>query len=216
MPKEKAGVAIAGNNLVSFSAAMSSQEREDVLDLLLYADFFASQTYDRRVLWKSWLDYYRNRLVKYGCSLKCLIMREPVVITDPYDLDRLTFKIVGEEGSPELANLAQASFSAMRINQYAREFLEHGTGKGRAGGFQIVPCEKTADGEIEILLCAFQANALEVVDEGWFWDTSVRDLVFRVVGGAYAFSSDRYAPYRDEIRTKLTQGASRRIQDLEI
>ncbi|WP_297844388.1 hypothetical protein [Pseudomonas sp.] len=216
MPGKKTRLAIAGNNLVSFSVGMSNQEKEDVLDLLLYADFFASQAYDRRLFWKNWLDYYRNRLVRHGCSLKSLIVRDPVVITDPHELDRLTFSIVGKEGSAELASMVQASFSAMRINQYAREFLQRGTGAGRVGSFQIVPCERTADGEIRIFLCALQVNALEVVDEGWFWKTSVRDLVFRLVGGAYAFSSDRYAPSRNEIRNKLIQNSSRFVQDLEI
>ncbi|MDY7563208.1 hypothetical protein QN382_05460 [Pseudomonas sp. 10B1] len=216
MIKEHTRIAIAGNNLVSFVAGMSTQEKEDVLDMLLYADFFASQAYDRRVHWKSWLDYYRNRLVRHGCALKSLIVRDPVVITDPYELDRLTFKVVGAEGSAELAGLVQASFSAIRVNDYARAFFQRGTGAGRIGSFQIVPCDRTRDGQIRIFLCALQINALEIVDEGWFWNNNTRDLVLRLVGGVYEFSRDNYASSRDQIRTKLIQNSTRFIQDIEL
>ncbi|MEB0079951.1 hypothetical protein QN386_06485 [Pseudomonas sp. CCI3.2] len=216
MITKKTHMAIAGNNLVSFVAGMSVQEKEDILDLLLHADFFASQAYDQHVHWKSWLDYYRNRMVKHGCQLKSQILRAPVVITDSCELDRLTFKVVGTEGSAKLARLVQASFNAIRVNEYAQAFFRRGTGAGRIGSFQIVPCERTANGEIRVFLCALRINALAVIDDSWFWDNTHRDLVLHLVGGVYAFSTARYAPFREQIRTKLVQNSTRFIQDIEL
>ena len=45
-----------------FAPGVPPQEKQDVSDLLLQADVFASTTWDRKVHWQSWLDYHANRL----------------------------------------------------------------------------------------------------------------------------------------------------------
>lgn len=216
MNRDKPNSVMGGSNLVLFAPGISRQEKDDILDLLLYADYFASQAYRRQEFWKSWMDYYRNRLVRYGSTLKSQITKPPMVISDSHELDRATFAIVGSQGSVALADLVQTSFRALRVDQYARAFFESGRGAGNLGSFQIVPCEKTATGEVLILLCGLHISANTVTDIFGPRERTQRGMVLRLVGGTYAFKPDVYAPHREMIRSRLVANAIRSVQNLEL
>lgn len=214
MINEKTNLAITGGNLVSFAAGLSVEEKEDILDLLAYADFFASQAWNRQEYWTSWIGYYRNRLENRGCQLRSPIVKEPMVVSDTLELDRITYEIAGVEGSEQLARLVENTFQAMRINDFAQDFFTSNVGKGRLGAFQVVPCERNAAGEVLVLLCALHISANSQVTDLGFWTRSKQEMVLYIKGGVYSFSRDRYAPYREGIRAKLTENASRYIQDI--
>lgn len=73
-------VLLTGESMMSFAPNLMKEERDDLFDLLMQADGFASRAFDRQQLWKSWMDRYRNRLEKHGC-------RPVSLITEPAQVD---------------------------------------------------------------------------------------------------------------------------------
>lgn len=207
---------IAGSNLISFMGGVSRQEKKDVSDLLRYADFFAGQTYDRNEHWNSWIDYYRNRLNTYGCTLSSRILMTPMVITDPQELERIRVDVTGTTASASLGKLITKTFQQVRIDERARAYFQHGRGNSTLGTFQLVGCEKTDAGEILILLCALHANAYAEVDILGLTERVQRDIVMHFKGGVYTFDRNTYALNRQMISSKLRNITRLAIKDVEL
>ncbi|GFM89509.1 hypothetical protein PSCICO_49080 [Pseudomonas cichorii] len=206
---------IAGNTIVSFSSTVSRQAREDIADMLLYAEFFATQSYRPNEFWTSWLNYYRSTLVRSGCKLKSQIVKEPMVITGAEELDSISFDITGSVRVDNLLELTRRSFKAARLNQYARHFFQYGSGSGSVGNFQIVPCEEVA-GEVHLLLCGLHASSTITSDSrgGDSWIN--REMVVRLGGGVYAFNRTVFASQRERIRARLKAVGNLNIRQIDI
>ncbi|MCD5989927.1 hypothetical protein KDX30_18695 [Pseudomonas sp. CDFA 553] len=213
MSEMTSSVVVAGSNLISFMAGLTREEKKDVSDLLRYADYFASQTYDRSELWTSWMGYYRNRLEKFS-TVKARIVKEPMVITDAEELEQITASVVGTTGSTSLARLMQHSLRTVRIDKDAQLFFQHGRGSGRLRTFQVVGCEKTPAGQILIVLCALHANAYTEVDILGLSERIQRDIVLRISGGVYELDREQYAMQRESITSKLRYVTRLAIQDI--
>ncbi|RMQ50565.1 hypothetical protein ALQ04_03832 [Pseudomonas cichorii] len=206
---------LVGNTIVSFSPGVSAQSREDIADLLMYADFFASQSYRPGEFWTSWLNYYRSSLVSSGCKLTSQIVKEPMFITSAEQLDSISFEIAGSVHVENLVELARRSFKAVRLNQYARYFFQYGAGTGTVGNFQVVPCEEVG-GQIHILLCGVHARSTATSDSrgGDSWIN--REMIVRLGGGVYAFNSQVFASHRERIRTRLKAVGNFNIRQINI
>lgn len=215
MASQNFNALIAGNNIVSFSSTVSRQAREDIADMLMYAEFFATQSYRPDEFWNVWFNYYRTSLVWSGCKLKSQIVKEPMVISDAQELDNISFDITGSVHAARLLELARRSFRAARLSEYARHFFRYGSGSGSIGNFQVVPCEEAA-GEIHLLLCGLNASSAVTSDsfDGESWIS--REMVVRLGGGVYAFNSSAFAPHRERIRARLKEVGNFNIRQIKI
>lgn len=206
---------IAGKNLVSFSGVPMSS-RGDILDMLMYADFFATQTWRPQSQWSSWIEYYRKQLGASGCRLISQIVKQPAFIKQAGELDNLGFGVTGSVRVRELMDLARRSFKAARLNEYARHFFESGSASGYYSTFQVVPCEKVGTDDILILICGLHASATVTSESmGGDWWTN-REMVVRLAGGVYNFNSQAYAPHRQRIQTRLDEMGKFNIQQVSI
>ncbi|HEX8595473.1 MAG TPA: hypothetical protein VF682_19690 [Pseudomonas sp.] len=207
---------IAGNTLVSYDG-VPRQSRDDIADMLMYADFFASQSYRRHEFWTSWLDYYRSQLVKVGCRLEALITKEPMVISDASELDEISFIIKGSVPVDNLIALTQRSMVMVRLDEFAESFFQYGAGSSAVNGFQIVPCvENAKTGKVHLLLCSLHVStSVESDNRGGSWRTN-REMIVRLGGGVYSFDSKAYELHRDRIRTRLQQVARFNIRHISV
>ena len=184
---------------------------------MLYADFFATQSYRQAENWTTWLNYYRSQLLASGCRLKSIIVKEPMFITDARDLDEVGFAVTGSVRVANLMALMRRSFKAARLNEFARHFFQYGAGSGGLNSFQVVPCEAVAGtDEVHILLCGLHASTrVESESRGGDWRTR-REMVVRLGGGVYAFDRSAYAAHRERIRARLNAVGRFNIQQISI
>lgn len=210
-----ANAVISDTNLISFSG-ISREDRADILDLMMYADFSASQTWRREENWTSWIDYYRKRLEACGCRLRTNIVKQPMVISSAAELDNLSFGVVGSVAVSGLLQLARRSIKGARISQYAQHFFAMGQSAQALSTFQIVPCEATASGEVSILVCGLYASATTSSEgRGGDWGTD-RQMVVRLAGSVYSFSQAAYGPYRERVRTHFENRGPFNIKHISI
>ena len=213
---ESSNAVIAGKNIVSFSPGIKAADRADLLDLMMYADSFASQTYRKNEHWLSWMLYYRDRLERSGCRLRSSIVKPPMVINNVRELDKIRIGFNSEIHADKLLDLARRSFKVAALNQYAQDFFEFGSDSGTLNTFQIVPCESLADGEISFLLCGLHANA-NVASErrGGDWRLN-REMVVTIAGGVYSLSGQDFSAHRERIRSHLQQKGRFNIAHINI
>jgi hypothetical protein len=206
---------VTGNSLVSFSD-VDPHHRNDILDLLMYADFFATQTWRPHSNWTSWIEYYRKQLTYSGCQLKSQIVKQPMVISSARELDNVSFGVTGSVRVKGLMDLARRSFRTARLCEQARHFFEFGTGSGYFSHFQIVPCETVGTDEVSILVCGLHARASVVSDSrGGDWRVN-REMVVRLAGGVYTFNGQSFSPHRQRIQSRLLEVGRSNIHGLSI
>jgi hypothetical protein len=194
---------VTGNNIVSFSTGVTPSDRADLLDLMMYADIYASQSYRRERDWTSWMLYYRKQLEYSGCRLRSLIVKEPMVINSARELDDIGFSVKGSVRIANLLELTHRSIKAARLSEYARHFFEYGSDSGSLSAFQVVPCENLAGGEISFLVCGLHASATATSDDrGGDWLVG-REMVVRVAGGVYSLTGQDFTTHRERIRSRL-------------
>jgi hypothetical protein len=196
---------VAGNNIVSFAAGVLAADRVDLLDLMMYANIYAGQSYRVEENWISWMLYYRKQLEYSGCRLRSLIVKEPMVINSARELDDIGFSVKGTAQIANLLELTRRSFKAARLSEYARHFFEYGSGSGSLSTFQVVPCENLAEGEISFLVCGLHASATVMSDDrGGDWRVD-REMVVRLAGGVYSLRRQDFSVHRERIRTRLLE-----------
>lgn len=208
---------IANNNMLAFAPGVSEQDRNDIADMLMYADFFASQSYRMQDGWNGWLDYYRSQVVKAGCKLKSPLVKEPMFITDAGELDTIGFGLKGAVRAANLIALAHRSLKAARLNDYASHFFQYATESGSFSHFQVLPCETVAGTDVlHILLLGVHASATvnsQIVGGDW---RQSREMVVRLGGGLYEFNRTSYAAHRERIRSRLAQVGTFNIRQITI
>lgn len=192
-----------------FAAGLHPQEKQDISDLLLHADVFASSAWERKVHWQSWLDYHANRLKKHGCRVRAILTNPPLFIESEHDLrEPLALQIKGGDDSPILGDMLIDGLNRSGYYGFCIEFLRHGSGPAHLADFQIVPCIRRADGDLSLMVCGLQAKGLYEKDK--------RQVVLRLAGVEYIFDANAYAPYRAEVQQHLLRYATQRIKHTEL
>lgn len=216
MSTDISNMVVAGSNLVTFIAGVSQQEKSDMLGVLRFADYFASQTWRRQEQWTSWIPYYRSQLLKFGCTLQTQIAMQPAVLTDTADLNTMFYKIRGACGVDQLADMVEQSYRTIRVNQHARQFFAYGRGSGNLGTFQSIPCIRDDNGQLQILMVGMHANTYATTDILGLSERTQRSIVLRLSGGVYSFSPERYAPHRESVRARLRDISRLAIQNVSL
>lgn len=207
---------VAGNNIISFAPGVSAADRDDLLDLMMYADLYASQSYRVEENWVSWMLYYRKQLEYSGCQLRNPIVNEAMLINSARELEDIRFSFKGTVQIAHLLELTRRSFKAAQLSEYARHFFEYGSGSGSLSTFQLVPCENLAEGEISFLVCGLHASATVISeDRGGDWRVD-REMVVRLAGGVYSLRRQDFSAHRERIRTRLLEIGRFNINQISI
>ena len=207
---------IVGSSVVSLFEGIASQDRQDILDCISHAHQFASKHFDQRADYVNWLFRYRERLNSRGCVLKYPIMQEPKVVNSPSDLDSVAFNIITSGGSDLLVAQARECWRALRVRQYASQFLGSGVGNQELMRLQLVPCMQDDAGDIALLLCCIRLTGSEEVRDFDFWTQTRKEMLLRISGGVYRFERAVFGKYRDQIRSQLTRDADSAIKEFPI
>lgn len=197
------------NSLVAFVPGMSEQEQADLLNVLLYAQSFASHSRDLKSDWHGWMHVYRSRLAARSFKRISIIAGDSEVLGNADDLVQATFKVIGSSANGRLIDLVRRSFEVMGIHQIANAFFDGNIESGQLGSFQIVPCEKTASGEVSVLLCGLHLTS-DAYSQGR------RRLIFHFKGGSYRFDNHAYAAHRDSVSDYLRNKANATVMHVKL
>jgi hypothetical protein len=207
--------ALVGNSLVSFSADVAQQDREDMVDCLLRVDRLAGQV-SREANFSYWTYRYGKGLEQRGCIKSCAIIHQPIVITSAKALENTTFEVIRATGASDLARQAVESLQALKVQQLARHFFESGSGQGDFARFQVVPCLMSDDGELIVVVSGIQLSGEVSIRDFDFWTQTSPDMVLRISGGAYRFDRDAYAGHRARIKRELGEAAEQSIETFSL
>lgn len=198
-----------GTTVVSFVAGMPEGEKQDVMDCLLYAELIASSFGGERGF--SWISRYQYSLMTLGFTLTSHVVNRPLQITVAEQVDDYSIEIRGDETTQALAQLLAQSLEAMNVKGWVTEYLGLGAGESRLSTFHCVPCEKTRQGKIAIVVCGLVlTSAITGANEGG------QIIELSAKGGGLVFDRAAYAEKREEVQNTVRKLALGMIKDIEI
>jgi hypothetical protein len=210
----KQGAAIVGSNLVALAETLSREDRQDVMDLLLYAELEANKKYDKNELAKSWMNHYQRTLVTHGCELKSFLNEEPIFVPSTNGLHGVALSLIGSEGSAQLERLARSAIEALKLDAFASEFYQGQAAAKNTLVFSITPCELTPTGEPAVFFCGLKLVSTIDVKGAWLWKTTFRDVSLFPAGGTFIFKREAYAKHRQRLRDEAALQSDRFIRNI--
>lgn len=199
----QAGVLLSGNDLVSFSEDTSQQERRDILDCLRYSQSLANKKHDRNRAWRRWINTYQAGLYKSGFTLSGALPHEVRSISDSRELHHVMGNVIEATGHQALSVLARTALQTMLGSPHAQSFFDGWFTFGRSESMQVIPCRKDAAGFIDVMICGVQMHTEETAGS-WFKSPQAL-MTIAIDGGAFRYSAQGYAPYRQMIRNELKE-----------
>jgi len=211
---------ILGSNLVSFLPGISAQERQRILDCLLFCEFYAAKAVpDKKKEWERWIGMYQRMLPVTGFIQATALDAPSVKVSNKKEFGRESVKLVSRISSRGLASAAEGALDDMLKSPHAQSFfsswLKFDT--GRSDSFQVIPCMKNRAGHIEIAVCGLQMitrTRLKKIPTG-LWPFTY-EMTITVRGGVYAFDRTNYDVNRERIEQELVEGGARITERIDL
>lgn len=198
-----------GTTMVSFVAGMPEGDKQDVMDCLLYAELMANSLGGERDF--SWISRYQYSLMTVGFVQTSHVVNRPLRILVAEQIDAYSVEIRGDETTQSLAQQLAQLLEALNIKRQVVEYLELGVAESRLSTFHCVPCEKTRQGKVAIVVCGMVLTcAPSAANE------NDRVIELNAKGGGLVFDSAAYAEKREEVQRTVRTFALGMIKDIEI
>lgn len=210
----KQDAAIVGSTLVALTETLSMEDRQDVMDLLLYAELEANKKYNKDEVAKSWMNHYQRTLVKHGCELKSFLNEDPIFVPRTNGLHGVALSLIGSEGSAPLERLARSAIEALKLDTFASEFYQGQASAKNTLVFSMAPCELTPTGEPAVFFCGLKLISTVDVTGAWLWKTTFRDVSLFPAGGTFIFKREAYAKHRQRLRDEAGSQSDRFIRNI--
>jgi len=205
---------LMGSNLVAFAPSVPANLRADVMDCLLYAQLSADAKFDRSRTWRQWIEQYQRILYQKGARISGALNPVRLKIERLSDLSRIRHHLAGSATSPQLRVLLERSINELMNSDHAKTFFGSWFSAGRSESMQVIPCEATQDGGVNILVCGLQMTTTAFKPGIFFWEVLGGEMIVTANGGSFLMTEDSYAPFREPIASYLATQAQQVIQEL--
>lgn len=210
---------IAGSSLVSFLPGLSTEERSQILDCLLFAELCHANQYDREKQWERWIDAYQQALPITGFRRTLELNAGPKRTTSKKGFQREADRIVTAIASQDLANAARTALDTMFQSPAAQRFFSDWFtfSSSRSDSFQVIPCQKNRSGQIEIAVCGMRMTTRTTVSKNPFslWPFTY-ELTLLLKGGTFSFDSATHATNRARIEQELREVATEYLERIPL
>jgi len=196
---------IAQNSLVSFAGALPRQDREDVLDSVLYMRQQANGRFDIRSDFKQWGLYYANGLLDLGWELDLTYAFEPSVPK----LYESVLELIGDQVSAvkhsSIRDMAIKTFEALNDDKSILSWFGEQVVVNDLATFQTMPCIHDGNGDVYMFMLGMNMSVTRNLQEFLFPIRSRTGKAIVVEFGAtgMSLSRSRYTGNREYVKSML-------------
>ena len=217
--------AVVANNIVSFVAGMSKQNKEDIKNSILLATLVANKACPE-LSGKSWYKKYMEVLsnacawVPGGWKYVDFTATEQRFTMDEVGMSILS-KAVAVVAAPGagamlLLGVAQQAIEALQANQKPLKLFERKSRTHKGGAFNIASCVESEDGEVAMAIGYVDFSSVVSVTNVLFWEWNSDSVSIHQVAAPLVFNQSVYAHVRDSIMRKLGANAISAVEGYEI
>ncbi len=222
---EGAGAAVAGGTLIAFAEGVSRQNKDDVMNSLLYATLAANVKYNPESQSDQWYGLFNTVLSRLGwLSTKWSYARYRAT-QQRFTMDEVGLEILGSAiaaatlpGPASLAMLkvAKDAVTALSARKEPLRLFERQTKTHRGGNFRIAACAESADGDVSLAMGAVAFSSNINVTNVMFWEWQNSDVETYKGENSLVFNTRVYASVRDVVQKKLDENARNALEEFDI
>lgn len=194
------GFRMIGDNRLSFADEVVGEDRQNMMDLLVYAEMYATQAVAHNRQPEAWHEFYHACLLRHGCRLVSFLAQSTARALTPQHVR--DFKVVlVERGENEVfVQLVSQSLAAMQLEEKAaRHFASSAMPQREAEKAllcKVSPCYTDAHNQPYLGFCGLVMRYEVEVDHGFLTDVYHRFVTLTPHGGCYLFDRGVYAEHR--------------------
>jgi len=210
---------VNAGSLVIFVGEISSQNREDVLNSMLFAQLSADKRYDRLSETDEWYKVFVKVLQIMGLVIENVQFEEYQKIGSTVKVSEAIMEILDDTLSESEKKIVEKTISSLETTENGscwNVFDKKSSGLGKFKNFQIVPCKEDGHGNIIVDICTFYFKASSVPIH-WMWAKfRSSDITLFTGKQSCTLETKVYAHVRDIISQRVVTDAKALIVDCKI
>ena len=193
-------VHMIGGNRVSFTDSIVAHDRQDIMDLMLYADMYATHAVAQDDHPESWHEFYHACLVRHGCTLISFLASSTASAYTVAQVEAFKVYVVSRAPEGRFTELVNQSLAALKPHEKARRHLQSEAVPQRVPDKAVLckvsPCYGDAHNHPIVSFCGLVMRYETSVEKGWLNDVYTRFVTLTPHGGCYRFDRALYATHR--------------------
>lgn len=217
-------VALPGNILV-FTEGMSSQNKQDVMDSMLFASLAADRQFRPDVLREQWYERYTQVLRTLGWVTHSARFSDYRTQVSRFTMEQAALDILAAAvkaavlpGATAMAlqQAAKDTFAALKAQEKPLRLFESHYKGHRQGGFVVGACHELSDGTPNAVIGVVKFAASSQVTQLLFNEWTRTQVSLHHAEDSVALAMHHYAGLRDLVRGKLGASALAAVEAIDI
>lgn len=220
-----AEAAVVGGSLVAFAQGVSRQNKDDVMDSLLFATLAADRRYSQEKQTDEWYRQFHTVLSTLGWVGTQWNYARYHANHQRFSMDRVGLEVVESAimaaalpGPASLAMLkvAKDAVTALSKKEGPLRLFERQSKMHRGGNFRIASCTESEDGDVSIAMGAVAFQSMLSITNVLFWEWNNTDVKTYKGENYLTLNSRLYSGHRELVRNKLADRVKTAIEEFDI
>lgn len=221
----QAQAAVTGGSLVAFAQGVSRQNKEDVMDSLLFATLVANKAANPESQSDKWYQQFNNVLSTLGWFSTHWRYARYSSARQRFTMDQAGLEIIKSAiaaaalpgpAAFALLKVAQDALNALSAKNEPLRLFERQVRTHRGGNFRIASCNESEDGTLNLSMGAVAFRSELNVTDVLFWEWN--DSEVEIYRGEHnlTLNTRTYALHRAQVQDKLGSSAKSAIAEFDI
>ncbi|MBD8598892.1 hypothetical protein QWI18_14470 [Pseudomonas sp. W2Oct36] len=225
LPDDPSQGAVAAGNLLAFAEGVSRQNKDDVIDSLLFATLVANKAFNPEKQSEQWYQQYNKVLTTLGWFSTNWRYSRYYSTHRRFSMEQAGLEIISSAiaaaalpgpASVAMLKVAGDAVAALKAQEKPLRIFERQTKTHRGANFRIGACTESSDGTVNLAMGAVNFSTDSAVTNVLFWEWNSAEVqAFR--GENHLVLNTRvYAALRTQIQQRLNKSASAAIEEFQI
>lgn len=208
---------VVGDSVVSYIGGLTPQEKEDVSDSALFAQIGASEYFNPETQRREWYKKYTEVLTHLGWVTTNDAYQEYKPSGISFTMDEAALQIIAAVAGPNkllFLRLAKAAFDALSKDEGALQLFDSKSKTNNSGNFQILPCVRSEDGDLMLLVNCMQFTSKKNVTKVLFFKFSSEEVTVYRAAAVRNLNKRAYNAVRKIVQDKVDAFRAEYIKNL--
>ncbi|KIU53543.1 MULTISPECIES: hypothetical protein [Pseudomonas] len=191
---------VIGDNRVSFGEGMDPADMQDMMDLMVYAEMYASKAVGQHASPQAWNEFHHACLLRHGCRLISFLSSVSTAAHDLAQVRAFEVTVVQRDAEVLFHQVISQSLRDLDLETKARRHFESSAMPRRdvekAMHCKVTPCFTDRRNQPMLCFCGLVMRFEVDVEHGFLTDTYRRYVTLTPHGGCYLFDRQAYASHR--------------------
>lgn len=216
---ESESVLMVGENLVTFTEGVTPQDRQDMLDLMVCAEMYATDQADQHVSPTRWLTCYQQKLLMHGCKIMSFVADDTFDAFTVAEAMDFKLRVASKDGDVVFVQMVKQGLAALKLEQKVARHLAQTSVPQRDSPKAVLcsvnPCYTDEHNRAFLCICGLVLSYEVQVRHGMLTDTYTQYVTLSPNGGRYLFDRDVYATHRQQIHDQTAAYFDKFIKPFE-